>query len=228
VSASRLIRLEDAPVLAKAVQDNRDFLAPWDPVRGEKYFTEEGQRALIADALDRYVHGTTVPYVITDESGQACGRVTLSDIVRGPFRSCHLGYWLAADRNGRGLASAAVADIIRVAFGQCGLHRIEAGTVPHNARSQRVLERNGFVRFGMAPQYLAIAGEWQDHVLYQLLNPDIAPLRAAPSRRYVVRVRPATLPGASPCPRTSTHSGWWSGSAGAWRPAPPAMASACR
>jgi ribosomal-protein-alanine N-acetyltransferase len=38
-------------------------------------------------------------------------------------------------------------------------------------RSQRVLEHNGFLRFGLAPQYLRIAGRWQDHVLFQKLNP---------------------------------------------------------
>ncbi len=48
---------------------------------------------------------------------------------------------------------------------------MEAGTLVHNLGSQRVLERNGFVRFGLAPQYLRIAGRWQDHVLFQVLNP---------------------------------------------------------
>jgi ribosomal-protein-alanine N-acetyltransferase len=38
--------------------------------------------------------------------------------------------------------------------------------------SQRVLERNGFVRYGLAPAYLEIAGRWQDHVMYQALAPD--------------------------------------------------------
>ena len=60
--------------------------------------------------------------------------------------------------------------MLGIAFGELGLHRVEAGTVPHNARSRAVLERTGFVRFGYAPAYLKIAGEWQDHVLYQVLN----------------------------------------------------------
>jgi ribosomal-protein-alanine N-acetyltransferase len=51
------------------------------------------------------------------------------------------------------------------------LHRVEAGTIPRNVRSQAVLQRNGFVPFGVAPAYLKIAGEWQDHVLFQRLNP---------------------------------------------------------
>jgi ribosomal-protein-alanine N-acetyltransferase len=80
-----------------------------------------------------------------------------------------MSYWVSAADNGRGLATAAVRDMIRVAFAELGLHRIQAETLLHNVRSQRVLERNGFVRFGMAPAYLKIAGNWRDHFLYQVL-----------------------------------------------------------
>jgi ribosomal-protein-alanine N-acetyltransferase len=95
----------------------------------------------------------------------------LSNIVRGAFQSCNLGYWVRATHQGRGLATATVADIMRLAFDELRLHRIEAGTLLHNRASQRVLERNGFVRFGIAPQYLNVAGRWQDHAMYQALNP---------------------------------------------------------
>ncbi len=50
---------------------------------------------------------------------------------------------------------------------------MQAGTLPHNGRSQQVLAKNGFVRFGLAPRYLRIAGRWQDHVLYQRLSDDV-------------------------------------------------------
>lgn len=81
-----------------------------------------------------------------------------------------MGHWVAAEHNGRGLATGAVREITRVAFEELGLHRIEAGTLLRNVRSQRVLERNGFVRFGVATAYLNIAGRWQDHVMYQVVN----------------------------------------------------------
>jgi len=170
VPVTRLVTQDDAQVLAELLQVNRDFLAPWEPIRDEGHYTVAGQRITIGSALERFRQGITVPHVILDEEDRIVGRITLNDIVRGPFLSCHLGYWLSAAANGRGLATAAVRDMIRVAFEEQGLHRIEAGTLLHNVRSQRVLERNGFVRFGVAPDYLNIAGEWQDHALYQLVN----------------------------------------------------------
>lgn len=169
-TATRLVKLEDADALAGLLCANRGFLAPWEPVRADDYFTAHGQRAVIGTALVRWGQGSVLPHVILDESGRVAGRINLNDIVRGAFQSGHLGYWLNAADNGRGLASAAVRDIMHVAFSELGLHRIQAATLPHNVRSQRVLERAGFTRIGMAPAYLKIAGRWQDHVLYQFVN----------------------------------------------------------
>jgi len=68
--------------------------------------------------------------------------------------------------NGRGLCTRAVAEVVAYAFGDLGLHRLEAGTLPDNRASQRVLEKNRFERFGLARRYLLICGEWRDHVLF--------------------------------------------------------------
>jgi ribosomal-protein-alanine N-acetyltransferase len=167
VDPTRLVTLDDVPALTELVRANKDFLAPWEPLHGDDYFTEDGQFGLVSTALARHRLRQMVPHVILSGSGQVAGRITLNDIVWGPFQSCHLGYWVSATENGRGLATAAVRHIAVVAFAELGLHRIQAGTLLHNAGSQRVLERNGFTRFGVAPQYLNIAGRWQDHVLYQ-------------------------------------------------------------
>ena len=166
----RLVRSEDAEVLAELVRADRAFLAPWEPARAEDFFTVAGQGAMIESLLAECRQGLVAPHVVLDPSGAVVGRITLSRITRGAFQSCGLGYWVSEAAGGRGLATAAVAEIKRVAFEELRLHRIEASTLLHNVRSQRVLERNGFVRFGTAPRYLRIAGRWQDHALFQVLS----------------------------------------------------------
>ena len=185
MSSIRLLAADDAPALTELVTVNREFLAPWSPLVAEEFYTEAGQRAVVADMLEQYQRGTAVPMVILTGSeagssedsrrvaGRVAGRVTLSAIVRRSFQSASLGYWLGEEFNGRGLATAAVREVAALAFGEMGLHRIEAATLPHNVRSRRVLERNGFSRFGLAPGYLRIAGTWQDHLLFQLLASDL-------------------------------------------------------
>ncbi|GIE79831.1 ribosomal-protein-alanine N-acetyltransferase [Actinoplanes philippinensis] len=162
----RLISPADAAEMAALLQANREHLAPWDPLREESYYTTEGQWQIISDSLRA---GNALPHAIV-QGGRIVGRVNLSNVVHGAFQSANLGYWLDASVVGRGVASAAVAAVAEAAFLTYGLHRLEAGTLLHNVRSQRVLERNGFVRFGMAPRYLKIAGDWQDHYLFQLLS----------------------------------------------------------
>ena len=170
MTACRLITLDDAPVLAELQRVNRAYLAPFEPARSDEYFTDAGQRAAIEDALTQYEQGRNLPYVITDEGAGVIGRITLNGIVRGPFLSCSVGYWVSQSATGRGVATAALREITRVAFGELGLHRIQVETLLDNFASQRVLKRNGFARIGMAPAYLKIAGRWQDMLLFQLIN----------------------------------------------------------
>jgi ribosomal-protein-alanine N-acetyltransferase len=171
MSRTRLVTIDDAKDLAQLLRANRAFLAPWEPLRNESYFTEDGQRTTVSEALAAYDRGVMLPHVIVDDDAQVVGRVTLNGIVRGPLLSCSIGYWVSADANGRGFATAAVRAVKDVAFGELGLHRIQAESLADNAASQGVLKRNGFVQYGLAPQYLKIAGRWQDHLLYQVLNP---------------------------------------------------------
>jgi ribosomal-protein-alanine N-acetyltransferase len=169
---TRLMRVDDAPELAAVLQAEREFMAPWEPARDDEFFTVATQSARLRLALEEYEQGRTLPLAIVDDGGGIVGNLTLSGIVRGAFMSANLGYWVRQSCNGRGLATAAVREALDVAFHGLGLHRVQAGTLPHNAGSQRVLAKNGFTRYGLAPRYLRIAGRWEDHVLYQRLSDD--------------------------------------------------------
>jgi ribosomal-protein-alanine N-acetyltransferase len=169
-AVTRLITADDAPALTRLASQNRDFLVPWEPRREENWYTLKAQRDDVATALGQYEQQSGLPHVILDARGEVVGRITLRGITRGAFQSCSMGYWVSAHANGQGLATSAVAALVHLAFGDLRLHRVQAGTLLHNAASQRVLRRNGFTQFGLAPRYLRIAGRWQDHLLFQRLN----------------------------------------------------------
>ena len=169
-ATTRLISVNDVERLADLQLTGRPFFAPWDPVRTDPYFTVAGQQADVENALARHSRGEALPHVILDEDSQVVGRITFSGITYGAFQSCNMGYWVAQESNGRGFATDAVQAMTALAFNELGLHRVQAETLIPTARSQRVLERVGFVRYGTAPEYLKIAGRWQDHLMYQLLT----------------------------------------------------------
>jgi len=170
----RPARVEDAATLARLYSENRAFLAPFDPPRSEAYFTEDGQRSGLRRLAELRAAGATERFLIVCD-GDVVGVLSVSNIIRGPLQSATIGYFVAQGRNGRGIATRAVARVAEWAFEDAGLHRLEAGTLPDNIASQRVLERNGFTRIGYAPKYLYIAGEWRDHILYQRVAADPSP-----------------------------------------------------
>src|SRR6476619_6876181 len=153
----RPVRLSDVDALAELYASERAFLAPFDPIRPDEFYTAEGQRIEVEHALAQRAAGS---------------RYTLGigNVVGSVFQSGNLGYFVARAANGRGVATRAVGLAAEQAFGPLGMHRLEAGTLVDNVASQRVLEKNGFERIGLARAYLRIAGTWRDHILFQRVS----------------------------------------------------------
>ncbi|MEU2670747.1 GNAT family protein [Streptomyces sp. NPDC007164] len=166
---------DDAASLAVALTRSRAYMQPWEPVRPDSFYTEQGQRERLAALLTDREAGRAMSWVLADEEDRAIGAFNLNGIVLGPFRSGTLGYWVDVEHAGRGLATAAVARICELARDELHLHRVEAGTVVDNFASQRVLAKCGFEQFGTAPRYLHINGEWRDHCLFQRILHDGPP-----------------------------------------------------
>ena len=162
----------DAAAYAAAYDANRAHLARWDPVRDESFYTVAWQDGLVAQYLRDHADGRAARFVLALDDGRIVGITNVVNIVRGAFHSADLGYWVDASLVGRGVMSRAVALVIGHARDQLGLHRLQAATLVENAASQRVLMRNGFAQIGLAPRYLRIAGQWQDHLLFQRILSD--------------------------------------------------------
>jgi [ribosomal protein S5]-alanine N-acetyltransferase len=161
----RPLTTEDAAALAEAYSRNREHLAPWEPRRSADFYTTAGQLEDATARLDSAAVGQQDPWVIWSGE-EVVGRTQLTRITRGVFQSASLGYWVDHRHTRRGIATAAVRSAVLRAR-EIGLHRVEAGTLPHNEASQTVLRRCGFEQFGTARDYLFIAGSWQDHVMFQ-------------------------------------------------------------
>jgi ribosomal-protein-alanine N-acetyltransferase len=157
----RLLTRDDAEELAGLYAVNREFLAPFEPDRTDEFFTTGFQRKRIEAAGDDHWR-----WAILD-GGRIVGTVVLADVLRDALQLGNVGYWVDRAHNGRGLATAAVADVVEFAFGEATLHRLEAGTLVDNHASQRVLVKNEFERFGLARKLLKVNGEWRDHVLFE-------------------------------------------------------------
>ncbi|MEV7613534.1 GNAT family protein [Streptomyces sp. NPDC089799] len=185
----RDLRADDAGALADALARNRANMRAVEPDRPDAFYTAAGQRARIDGMLAERDGGRMRPYLLVhgghgdhgghgghgDQGEEVVGAVNLGTITHGPLCSGGIGYWVDRAWRGRGLAYAAVEEVLRIARDEVGLHRVEAGTLTDNHASQRVLAKAGFERYGTAPRYLHINGAWRDHHLFQRLLHDDPP-----------------------------------------------------
>jgi ribosomal-protein-alanine N-acetyltransferase len=143
---------------------NREHFLTGEPLHGDEFFTEHGQRrALEALAAERAAGRREQFGVVV--GGALAGYVSLSQIFRGAFQSCYLGYAIDRDHTGRGLATGAIAAAVEHAWA-IGLHRVQANVATTNRASMRALEKNRFRHEGTALRYLHIGGAWTDHEMF--------------------------------------------------------------
>jgi ribosomal-protein-alanine N-acetyltransferase len=117
--------------------------------------------------------------------GTLVGEMNLSGIQRGPFQNAYIGYWIDSAHAGKGLTPEALVLMIRFAFENLGLHRVQVAIVPRNKSSRRVAEKLGLREEGISRGYLQIRGTWEDHVRYAMTVEEWHERAAELSRQFL-------------------------------------------
>lgn len=169
----RIPQMSDWAEWARLRAESRAFLEPWEPVWPADDLTKSSFRRRMRRYGSEMRSDYGYPFFVFRSSDRALvGGITLNNIRRGVAQSVSLGYWVGAPHARKGYMAAALAALLPFAHGTLRLKRVEAACLPHNAASMRLLEKLNFKREGYARQYLCIAGEWQDHLLYARLSSD--------------------------------------------------------
>jgi len=144
-----------------SIQFHRGLVSP--PRQPEQFhqYVEQSRRA---DAASFLICGTA--------DGAIAGAINLSQIFRGGFQNAYLGYYIGATFAGRGYMTEALKLMLRHAFCDLKLHRLEANIQPANIPSIALVQRAGFRREGFSRRYLKIAGRWRDHARWALIAED--------------------------------------------------------
>lgn len=169
----RLMQVEEADALLDFEVRNRDVIEPVSGTRLPEFYTLSSRRRAIEFAQSAYANQEMIRFgIYLKDYGSLIGIISLNDILWSPVLLCaNLGYSIDRAFQNHGYASEAVKAMVDYAFRKLHLHRIEAGARPSNLASQRVLEKNGFVKEGLARKNVQIQGKWEDHISYGLLNP---------------------------------------------------------
>lgn len=134
------LHADHAPAVLAFERANRAYFAAFVPDRGDGFFARFAERydALLAEQEA----GVCAFHVLLAEDGSVIGRFNLVDIQDG---SADVGYRVAQDAAGRGVATAAVQELCRLAAARYGLRTLRAAAARHNPASHRVLVKAGFV-----------------------------------------------------------------------------------
>ncbi|WP_424463009.1 GNAT family N-acetyltransferase [Pseudoclavibacter helvolus] len=167
----RPIKVRDARELESVLLANREWLQPWEatsPGGGGRWDVRGGIRSLLSQASAQ----TALPFVITYE-GRFAGQLTVSSISYGALSSATLGYWVAREFAGKGLATIATAMATDHCLQGLGLHRMEICIRPENAKSLRVVEKLGLRYEGLRRRYIHIDGDWRDHFCFGVVREEV-------------------------------------------------------
>jgi ribosomal-protein-alanine N-acetyltransferase len=168
VTASRA----DAEALLAYQTENRAHLQPWEPLRTDEFFCLPAVEQRLAAMEQQMNAGSALHLLLRGRiTGAVLGECNFTNIVRGPFQACFLGFSIGSRYEGRGLMHEALGAAIEFMFRHYRLHRIMANHRPENLRSGQLLTKLGFEREGLARAYLKINGAWADHVLTARINP---------------------------------------------------------
>jgi [ribosomal protein S5]-alanine N-acetyltransferase len=161
------LRADHAPAVLAFELANRVYFAASVPDRGDEFFDQFPDRysALLAEQEA----GICAFYVLVADDGSVLGRFNLYDLEDGTAK---LGYRVAQQVAGRGVATATVRELCGLAAAQYGLRTLKAATSRENAASQKVLARAGFIPVGPAdPADLGgKQGTWYQRDLVQPLS----------------------------------------------------------
>ncbi|MBF4693273.1 GNAT family N-acetyltransferase [Fusibacter ferrireducens] len=155
---------------------NKDFLEPFEHTKSKTFYTLENHKLTLRLEEEAFLKMNMVRFWLFKKEDtqfeRPIGSLALTNIIRGVFKSCFLGYKMDKDEINKGYMTEAIQAVVKIAFGYMKLHRIEANIMPRNERSIKVVEKCGFVKEGLARQYLKINGIWEDHYHMVILNED--------------------------------------------------------
>lgn len=169
----RLFEEKDAKGLCQLELTNREFFEAYSIARKEEFYTLDFQQQLIKTWKENEKKDVDYHFgIFLKESDELIGSVNLYMVRREPAHNAIVGYVLDKNQNGKGYMTIAVKQLVDYAFNTLHLHRLEAGVMPHNIGSIRVLEKAGFHKEGIAKSNVKINGQWKDHQILAIINPN--------------------------------------------------------
>jgi ribosomal-protein-alanine N-acetyltransferase len=165
-----ILNESQAPLLYDYVNQEKAFLSPWEPQRSEAYYSLETCQLRVREMRRDFLEDKGVVFCfLSPNEDRMLAYSNYSNIIRGVFQACNLGYSLRESEQGKGIMNEVLSAGLEYIHKELHIDRIQASYMPRNAKSAAVLKKLGFDKEGIARDYLKINGRWEDHILTALV-----------------------------------------------------------
>ena len=165
----KILTTEDAKDMLDYYNRNKEHLKKYEPTRDEWFYSIEAQRQVLLENYKQFLNGVGVCFGIYKDE-KLIGKIQMSSVVLGVFKSGIVGYSIDSEQQGKGYMKETLKLLMKYAFNEMGIHRIEASTLVDNFKSQGVLKSCNFTELGLNKNYLFINGKWRDHITFYTIK----------------------------------------------------------
>lgn len=165
-------RRRDVAALDEAIQETLPELIRWLPWARAAH-TRADSRHYVRSARTARLRRTALEFLISDRESRRLLGVASLHRIDWQRRSAGVGYWVRRADWGRGIATEAARELALEGFRAYGLNRLELQIAVDNKASQRVADKLGFHREGVARGAEFVNGRYLDHIQYSLLRSDV-------------------------------------------------------
>lgn len=169
----RVLGGEDAQMVTEFLTRGKDLYEKYESLKNEAYYTSNYQKGVLEAEFYGMTSKKYLRYYVFKKNNPnlIIGTVSFGNVSDAPYNTSTIGYKFDPFFHGQGYAFEAVQSVIPYGFEYLGLHRLLAVVMPENKPSIKLLEKSGFKKEGFMEKSIKVRGQWEDHFLYALVNP---------------------------------------------------------
>ncbi|WP_125153213.1 GNAT family N-acetyltransferase [Clostridium rectalis] len=166
--------MNDISAIIKYYKKNETYLAPFEPVKCDDFYTEDFWEKKIKNMIKEIHNKTSLRLFIYENNHPdiVIGTISFKDFSPFPSYTCNLRYSIAKTKQGNGYMTESLKLAIKYVFEELHIHKIIAKYMPINDKSNNLLKGLGFYVEGYFRECVLINNHWEDHIVASLINKD--------------------------------------------------------
>ncbi|HAM62505.1 MAG: hypothetical protein A2Y20_01745 [Firmicutes bacterium GWF2_51_9] len=160
------------PTLLEFNRANRFHIERNFPTKQKDFYTLEAHQRHVLESLLNFERGDAYNFAVVGKGRKMIARASLYRVLRENYHNAHISILVDYRHQHVGYGDKILKRLLKHAFEDLKLHKVSAEVMPTNFATVALLKKNGFVMEGVLRKSINVFGQWEDHAIYGLLNPN--------------------------------------------------------